>query len=62
VDASEPPAPRRRAVRPTELPRQRRNGSSLESVEPVDLTEALEVHVPDHYRAVPEIPAPRRGR
>jgi len=56
VDASEPPAPRRRAVRPSELPRQR--GSAA----PTDLSETLEVHVPDRPPAVPEIPAPRRGR
>jgi len=62
VDASEPPAPRRRAVRPAELPRQRRSGSSIESVDPIALTAALEVHVPDRSPAVPEIPAPRRGR
>jgi hypothetical protein len=62
VDASEPPAPRRRAARPTELPRQRGSGSSIESVDPFDLTETLEVHVPDRSPVVPEIPAPRRGR
>jgi hypothetical protein len=62
VDASEPPAPRRRAVRPSELPRQRGSGASIESVDPFDPTATLEVHVPDRAPAVPEIPAPRRGR